>query len=645
MAEYKNLIVQDETPEAIITLSLELKGGEGKTEYVFYVPPEQVDVNIPSRVAVYQSISGTTYIDHLGEGVPTINLTGTTGFTRGVRGARRIGLNYLQYMFLKEIVSKYNEYCRQGKAEITDFILTIAFPDAPDYGQWRVTVKDLTLSRNANAPMLFRYQLSLICLTGNMQQINVEPLPEVIDTEDNTVVVRAPDIIKVAPEGASVTADVASAATGAAAASDTGTSSGAGKAAMANPAAIAAANQAAAQVHNPLFLFSYTVPEYNLGRGFQYNSSTGSLSGNEYTRTDLVTNVSIGNSIHYDSADTKTHHSLFKKGVPFNIQSGKNSIILALFFWKGPDGSLLDITNVRTIGNVDGNPNQEFTEMGARNENSDNFGNSIFWKAFYLKEPHNNSGIIFSDGTNSQNIPAGWSILAKFIKFDNVWADKGVYGGIDFSYNNNTINNYADYYIDKNVDNQGSSGAMLYEVCVGIFYQQNYDMDGLDNKLDKNISSTIDSFAYLTAFNQIRGPIDLPLRYKFKPKNLNNVGAWVTSGYYIKTKPTAPPFNAGQINSDSWLDAPRSINQVVKFFWGFTTTDSQEFRDARSMFVKLNPETGNLIGTWDEAMPTGTTVWIPYSFINKNKSLSFNKNVKERTVENPISAVNNGYGN
>ena len=639
MAEYKNLIVQDETPEAIITLSLELKGGEGKTEYVFYVPPEQVDVNIPSRVAVYQSISGTTYIDHLGEGVPTINLTGTTGFTRGVRGARRIGLNYLQYMFLKEIVSKYNEYCRQGKAEITDFILTIAFPDAPDYGQWRVTVKDLTLSRNANAPMLFRYQLSLICLTGNMQQINVEPLPEVIDTEDNTVVVRAPDIIKVAPEGASVTADVASAATGAAAASDTGTSSGAGKAAMANPAAIAAANQAAAQVHNPLFLFSYTVPEYNLGRGFQYNSSTGSLSGNEYSDANSTTKVTIGARSHYDSGDASTHHPNFAKAVPFNIRSGNNSIILAIFFWRGPEGSFLDITNVRTIGNVNGNPNQEFTAMGGRNQTSDSLGFSIFWKAFFLRQPLDNSGILFVDSSNLLSIPTGWNILATFIKFDNTWADQGVYGGIDFSYNSITTD-----YINRYAEEKGSSGAMLYEICGGEFSNENYNMFGLDTRLDKKISVADKNFAYLTAFKQIRGTLDLPLRYGFRPE-VDSGRPWVSSGYYIKTKPTAPPFNAGQINSDSWLDAPRSINQIVKFFWGFTTTDSEEFRDARSMFVKLNPETGNLTGTWDEAMPTGTTVWIPYSFINKNKSLSFNKNVKERTVENPISAVNNGYGN
>lgn len=646
MAEYKNLIVQDETPEAIVTLSLELKGGEGKTEYVFYVPPEQVDVNIPSRVAVYQSISGTTYIDHLGEGVPTINLTGTTGFTRGVKGARRIGLNYLQYMFLKEIVSKYNEYCRQGKAEITDFTLTIAFPDAPDYGQWRVTVKDLTLSRNANAPMLFRYQLSLICLTGNMQQINVEPLPEVIDTEDNTVVVRAPDIIKVAPEGVSVTADVASAATGAAAVPSTGTSSGAGKAAMANPAAIAAANQSAAQVHNPLLLFSYAVPEYNLGRGFQYNSSNGSVTGNEYSDANSTTKVTIGARSHYDSGDVSTHHPNFAKAVPFNIRSGNNSIILAIFFWKGPDGSFLDITNVRTIGNVNGNPNQEFTAMGGQNQTYDNFGNSIFWKAFFLRQPLDNSGILFVDSSNLLGIPTGWNILATFIKFDNTWADQwadqAVYGGIDFSYNNRTINNFENYYIDKNVDNQGSSGAMLYEVCAGIFYQQNYDMDGLDNKLDKKLSYDMDGFAYLTAFKQIRGKLDLPLRYKFKPKNLNNAGAWATSGYYIKTKPTAPPFNAGQINSDSWLDAPRSINQVVKFFWGFSTTDSQEFRDARAMFVKLNPETGNLTRTWDEDMPTGTTVWIPTSLMNKNKNLSFNQTNKQKTIENPFAQATYG---
>jgi hypothetical protein len=542
-------------------------------------------------------------------------------------------------MFLKEIVSKYNEYCRQGKAEITDFILTIAFPDAPDYGQWRVTVKDLTLSRNANAPMLFRYQLSLICLTGNMQQINVEPLPEVIDTEDNTVVVRAPDIIKVAPEGASVTADVASAATGAAAASDTGTSSGAGKAAMANPAAIAAANQAAAQVHNPFSLFSYTVPEANPAWNFQYDSTTntskvGGSSG---------VNVSILNKKYYDSENSATHPTL-NKATPFQISENNNSIILAVFFWQNliDKTSILDITSVRTIGNVNGNPNQNFVFLNG-NQTKDSDGNTLFWKSFYLSKPKANSSIIFDDSSNGVSVPSNWTIMASYVQFDNVWADANITGGVDFSYNNQDYYRYTDGYITRGTATDQATGSMLYEICGGNFLSDSYEMYGYDTRLDTKKSSGYNSkFAFLDAYKSIRANgLDTPFTVAFLPKTIRNF-PWATSVYVIPSKRTVPPFNAGQATATSWYEAPRSINQVVKFFWGFSTTDSQEFRDARAMFVKLNPETGNLTSAWDDVMPIGTTVWIPTSLMNKNKNLSFNQTNKQKTIENPFAQATYG---
>ncbi|NBS88416.1 hypothetical protein EBS67_00125 [bacterium] len=191
----KTIFDQDST--VFCSLTLIDKNGELKLEYQFYVSPESISIEVPSRVAVYQSILGNTYIDHLGQGVSSISLAGTTAF----KGKHGIGFGYAQYAILRQIIDLYNEECRAGNARSVRLRLALKFPDSPDYGEWDVTLRNYVLSRNVAQPLLFRYQLTLLCLGKNSQEIGVDIEPRLLQELPlvSADIIRQSQIVSPAP--------------------------------------------------------------------------------------------------------------------------------------------------------------------------------------------------------------------------------------------------------------------------------------------------------------------------------------------------------------------------------------------------------------------------------------------------------------
>jgi len=146
--------------------------------YSFYVSPEEIDISQPSRVAIYQSIDGTAFADNLGGGITTIQIAGTTGFRKNQFRDPNVtgffGQPYLSYQLLTSLFQKYNELCQKGNTATTVLVLTIATPDAPQFGQWQVTLQNLSISRSVRSPMIFRYKLTLIALGNNVFNLNQE---------------------------------------------------------------------------------------------------------------------------------------------------------------------------------------------------------------------------------------------------------------------------------------------------------------------------------------------------------------------------------------------------------------------------------------------------------------------------------------
>lgn len=250
-----------DTPSTYTT-TLSLTGTSSDVKYVFYIPPESIEISIPSRVGTYQSIGGGSYFDHLGEGIATISISGHTGFRRGIgKPEGSLTMGYAQYVLLKDIISKYNDECVMGNADKINLRLSISLPDSPAFGQWDVVVKDLNLKRNTQSVLLFRYSLTLLCVSKNRMEIARPAQAITRQAPDPPVYVAKPDQVKVAPAQAGPT--------GAAGAAEAGVNNGAADAAArakaeeearARAKADAEAAKSQSRVHVPSQIWQYKVP-------------------------------------------------------------------------------------------------------------------------------------------------------------------------------------------------------------------------------------------------------------------------------------------------------------------------------------------------------------------------------------------------
>lgn len=155
-----------ESATAHAGFSLELVDEKGKIEYFFYVLPDSIDYISPARITTYQSINGYTSVDHLGEGIASINISGTTGWRLG---STRTGLfAYHSYAMLRALIDRYYSLCKDGKSTNETLKLYVGMPDAPNFGQWYVSVRNMTLKRSSSAPMLFQYGINFVCLSSNL---------------------------------------------------------------------------------------------------------------------------------------------------------------------------------------------------------------------------------------------------------------------------------------------------------------------------------------------------------------------------------------------------------------------------------------------------------------------------------------------
>ena len=132
-------------------------------EYNFFVTPQSIQISQPGRVGLYQSLGGKAHIDHMGQGLASFSIAGTTG-VNPLLGP----IGWLQFALLRQIIEQYYDYCRQGKTHLTRLILSIDFPDSPHFGKWDITIKELQLQRASQNPLLHTYNLSGIIVSDDL---------------------------------------------------------------------------------------------------------------------------------------------------------------------------------------------------------------------------------------------------------------------------------------------------------------------------------------------------------------------------------------------------------------------------------------------------------------------------------------------
>ena len=116
-------------------MELEFKG----VSYLFTINPEQYEIKIPSRVNPTYT-KGGVFLDLFGEGLREISISGITGF---------------KSLELKKLIQDNFRNVEEGEP-VTEFVMLYNHTDGEGY----VTVPSrLTISRNVNQPLLYRYDL------------------------------------------------------------------------------------------------------------------------------------------------------------------------------------------------------------------------------------------------------------------------------------------------------------------------------------------------------------------------------------------------------------------------------------------------------------------------------------------------------
>lgn len=125
---------------------------KGKT-YPFAINPEEYNQEEPSRSLVTQTIGGA-WVDDFGGGLPSISIRGNTGF--------RNGLGFQKFKELRDLIRNYYKSNTVGQS-ITDELI---FHNFTDEESWVVHTDPtgFRLLRSKNNPLLYMYEIKLICL-------------------------------------------------------------------------------------------------------------------------------------------------------------------------------------------------------------------------------------------------------------------------------------------------------------------------------------------------------------------------------------------------------------------------------------------------------------------------------------------------
>lgn len=128
------------------------------------IRPEDLSRTDVSRLTVHQTIGGA-WADNFGPGLPTVNISGTTGWGQGWR------LDGLQaFINLHELI--FVEWHRMRADAVENAqdpeLVKLIFDDGLDEFTWVVAPQTFVLKRNRHRPLLSQYQINLTYLSGDV---------------------------------------------------------------------------------------------------------------------------------------------------------------------------------------------------------------------------------------------------------------------------------------------------------------------------------------------------------------------------------------------------------------------------------------------------------------------------------------------
>lgn len=136
---------------------------------VLPIRPEDLTRNEPSRATVHQTLGRdvTGWVDEFGAGLPTVSISGTTGW-RFREGVNQDG--EAAFMALNKLVMEDYHRAKQTAIDVglNPSMIKLIFVDLLDDFTWSVVPTQFQLRRSKSRPLMFQYQIQLQAVDVNI---------------------------------------------------------------------------------------------------------------------------------------------------------------------------------------------------------------------------------------------------------------------------------------------------------------------------------------------------------------------------------------------------------------------------------------------------------------------------------------------
>jgi hypothetical protein len=138
------------------TFAMEYAGIGYVLLHTLLVNPEEMSVDEPTRASVTQTFGGA-FVTDFGAGLPTVTLTGTTGYK-----ARNSPDGYLTDGYHE--FKRFRDKIYRGFIETNDAKLALYWFDWENDEFYQIQPMNFRLMRNKSEPLLYRYEFRFTCL-------------------------------------------------------------------------------------------------------------------------------------------------------------------------------------------------------------------------------------------------------------------------------------------------------------------------------------------------------------------------------------------------------------------------------------------------------------------------------------------------
>lgn len=148
-----------------VSFVLDDRASGGAPSWVqFVVRPEELQRTEPARVATHQTLGREVvgWADHFGAGLPTINISGHTGW----RQHSSFGDGAKEFERLNEVVAKQYPDAKQRAIDSgrDPSLVRLIFVDGLNNSVWTVEPTTFTLRRSRSRPLLFQYNIVMTAI-------------------------------------------------------------------------------------------------------------------------------------------------------------------------------------------------------------------------------------------------------------------------------------------------------------------------------------------------------------------------------------------------------------------------------------------------------------------------------------------------